>query len=235
MRRPDGMAVRASLAAEHSRLADVPAEGAPGRAVRHRRRTGAGAQRRDLHGGRGAVAGRRPRQAERARHGRLDRRGRRPDPGRPPDRRCVWQRRPHRPRRRLPRRTGLRLRRTRLPGGDRQGACAGGVGPGARLAARSARADRQGPVRRRGPGARGGQGRAAARGPGARHRDRVGHQPVRPGGGGDRRRALAGRRAPVRSAARGALRARQARFHQAGAGRSRGPRAERRAWWEPPR
>ncbi len=65
------------LAAEHPGLAAVPAAGAAGRQVRHRRRTGPGAQRRDLHGRWRALAGRGPRLEERAGHGRLDRRRRR--------------------------------------------------------------------------------------------------------------------------------------------------------------
>ena len=80
LRRPDGMARRARVPAQHPRLARLPAPRTAGGAVR--RRPGPGAQRRHLPDRRGALARRRPGHPQHARHGRLHRRRRRPDPGR---------------------------------------------------------------------------------------------------------------------------------------------------------
>ena len=64
-------------------------------------------------------------------------------------------------------------------------------------------------------------------GHGARHRDRDRHQPVRPGGGGHRRRPVPGRVAAVRPARAGAPGAHPAGVRPPGPGRARGPGPER--------
>ena len=145
VRRPAGLAGGPGLPAEHPRVARLPA--APAAQGTFPRDHGAAAQRRHLHDGGRALAGRGPGPPLHARRGGVHRRGRRPDPRRAAHQRGDRQRRAYRACRGGPRRAVLLLRRARLPGGDRPGARAGRLGAGRGLAAGPGAGDREGPGR----------------------------------------------------------------------------------------